>query len=488
LIPLTLPEIAAATGLDAPDGAHSITVTAVEFDSRKIRPGSLFVALHGEQVDGHDFADAARSAGAVALLGTRPAGGLPLLRCPDTPGDTAVLDALAAIAHRSVTALVDRGRGADALTVVGLTGSAGKTSTKDMVAAVLATVGETVAPPESFNNEVGHPYTVLRAGPDTRFLVLELSARAKGHIAALTRVAPLRIGAVLNVGSAHLGEFGSVEAIAEAKGELVEALPSAADGGVAVLNADDQRVAAMAARTSARVVTVGTGSDADVRAVDISADELTRPAFTLVTAHNSAPVRLLVAGEHQVSNALAAAALGLAAGVPLADVAAALSAAAPASRWRMQVTALPDGVTVINDAYNANPDSMRAALRSLAAIGRGRPGARTWAVLGPMAELGPATPTAHDEIGRLAVRLGIDQVIAVTGSVPELSDAARLLYLGAHLEGSWGGESVLVPDIEAALAHLRGGLRPGDVVLVKASRSLGLERLALALIDERSKQ
>ena len=486
MIPLTLSQLAEATGLDVPVGADAVTVTSVEFDSRRVRPGALFVALRGERVDGHDFADAAAASGAVAVLGTRPAGGLPLLRCPDTPADTAVLDALAAIAHRSVTALVDPERGVDALTVVGLTGSAGKTSTKDLVAAVLSTAGETVAPPESFNNEVGHPYTVLLAGPDTRFLVLELSARGRGHIAALARTVPPRIAAVLNVGSAHLGEFGSVDAIAGAKGELVEALPTAADGGVAVLNADDPRVAAMAARTVARVVTVGTGPDADVRAVDVTTDDLTRAAFTLVTSDGSAPVRLLVVGEHQVPNALSAAALGLAAGVPLDAVASALSAAAPASHWRMELTELPDGITVINDAYNANPESMRAALRSLAVIGRGKPGARTWAVLGPMAELGDATTAAHDEVGRLVVRLGIDQLVAVAGTVPELSDAARLLYLGAHLEGSWGGESVLVPDIEAALAHLRGRLQPGDVVLVKASRSLGLERLALALIDERS--
>jgi UDP-N-acetylmuramoyl-tripeptide--D-alanyl-D-alanine ligase len=486
MIPLTLTELAEATGLAAPDGADAVTVTAVEFDSRKVRPGTLFVALRGEHVDGHDFAEAARASGAVAVLGTRPAGGLPLLRCPDTPGDTAVLDALAAIAHRSVTALADPARGADALTVVGLTGSSGKTSTKDLVAAVLSTAGETVAPPESFNNELGHPYTVLRAGPDTRYLVLELSARGRGHIAALTRVAPLRIGAVLNVGSAHLGEFGSVEAIAEAKGELVEALPPATDGGVAVLNVDDRRVAAMAARTAARVVTVGTGPDADVRAVEVTTDELTRAAFTVVTATGSAPVRLQVVGEHQVSNALSAAAIGLAAGLDLPTVAAALSAAAAASRWRMQLTDLPDGITVINDAYNANPDSMRAALRALATIGRGRTGARTWAVLGPMAELGPATTAAHDDIGRLVVRLGIDHLVAVAGAGPELSDAARLLHLGAHLEGSWGGESVLVPDVDAALAQLRAGLRPGDVVLVKASRAAGLERVALALIDERS--
>ncbi len=468
MIALTLAEIADAAGLVAPAGAAEVPVTSVEFDSRRITPGALFVALRGERVDGHDFAAAAAAAGAVAVLGSRPVAELPTIVGAD---DAAVLRALAAIARRSVGALVTAG-----LTVIGVTGSAGKTSTKDLIAAVVRTAGETVAPPESFNNELGHPHTVLRAGPSTRFLVLELSARGPGHIADLAAIAPPRIGAVLNVGTAHLGEFGSVDAIAAAKGELVAALPSAQDGGVAILNADDQRVAGMTARTAAAVVTFGTGPDAQVRAVDVSSDSRTRASFTLVTPEGSAPVSLQVVGEHQVGNALAAAAVGRAVGLGADQVAAALSGATAASKWRMQITELPDGITVINDAYNANPDSMRAALRSLAIIGRGR---GTWAVLGPMAELGDTSGAAHDDIGRLAVRLGIDHLIAV-------GEQARGLHLGAHLEGSWGGESVLVPDVAAALAVLRDGLRPGDAVLVKASRSAALERVALALIDERS--
>jgi UDP-N-acetylmuramoyl-tripeptide--D-alanyl-D-alanine ligase len=475
MIALTLAEIARVTGLPVPDDAGSIEVTSVEFDSRKVRPGALFVALAGERVDGHDFAGAAAASGAVAVLGSRPVPELPTLVAPDPD---AVLAALAAIAHRSVTELVEHG-----LTVVGVTGSAGKTSTKDLIAAVLRTDGPTVAPPESFNNEIGHPYTVLQAGPDTRYLVLELSARGPGHIAALARTAPPRIGAVLNVGSAHLGEFGSVEGIAAAKGELPEALPAAADGGVAILNLDDHRVAAMADRTSAAIVGVGLGPDAIVRASDVTTDELTRARFTLVTPEGSAPVALRVVGEHQVANALAAAAVGRAVGLPVEQVATALSDAAAASRWRMEVTDLPGGITVINDAYNANPDSMRAALRSLAIVGKGRPGAETWAVLGPMGELGPDSPAAHDEIGRLVVRLGIDHLIAVG---PADTDA-RVLHLGAHLEGSWGGESVQVADVAAALELLRNGLRDTDVVLVKASRAQGLERVALGLIDERTR-
>lgn len=275
MIATTLAQIADAADLVVPTGAAEVLVSSVEFDSREITPGALFVALQGEHVDGHDFGAAAAAAGAVAALGSRQVVGLPTLVCAD---DAAVLRALAAVAHRLVGALVTAG-----LTVVGVTGSAGKTSTKDLIAAVLRTAGETVAPPESFNNEIGHPYTVLRAGPSTKFLVLELSARGPGHIAELAATAPPRIGAVLNVGTAHLGEFGSVDAIAAAKGELVAALPAAAAGGIAILNADDQRVAAMAERTAAAVVTFGIGPDADVRAVDVGSDALTRASFTLHT-------------------------------------------------------------------------------------------------------------------------------------------------------------------------------------------------------------
>ena len=443
-------------------------ISSVEFDSRQIRPGALFVALAGERVDGHDYVAAARAAGALAVLGAGDVRGeLPQLRTVD---DAATLTALAALAHASVTALSAAG-----LTVIGLTGSSGKTSTKDLIAALLTErVGAeaVVAPRESFNNELGHPYTVLRAGSATAYLVLELSARNRGHIAELSAIAPPKIGAVLNVGSAHLGEFGSVDAIAAAKGELVQALPSAADGGVAVLNADDHRVLAMAARTTAAVVTTGRGADADVRAVDVRSDDRARAAFTLCTPDGDAPVALQVAGAHQVDNALAAAAVARATGMGTADIAGALSRARAASRWRMEITDRPDGVTVINDAYNANPESMRSALRSLATIGSGR---RTWAVLGEMAELGAAGRAAHDEIGRLAVRLGVDRLVVV-------GNAARALHLGAALEGSFNGESELVDDVNDAIALLTDQLRPPDVVLVKASRSVGLDRVASALL------
>ena len=470
MIASTVGDIAAVVGVPAPAAGADILVTSAEFDTRRIGPGALFVALVGARVDGHDFAAQAAAAGAVAVLGSRelPPGSLPLIKVADNDAVLAALAALAAVSVR--TLIADHG-----LTVVGVTGSAGKTSTKDLIAAVLrAGVGDeqVIAPPESFNNELGHPYTVLRAGTATQFLVLELSARGVGHIAALAATAPPSIGAVLNVGTAHLGEFGSVEAIAQAKGELVEALPAGAYGGVAILNADDPRVLAMADRTTADVVTVGTGADALIRAAEVSSDSSARAHFVLVTPEGSAPVALAVVGAHQVSNALVAAAVGRAAGLDVTAVAAALSGAQPASKWRMEITERADGVTVINDSYNANPDSMRAALQTLAVIGEHR---RTWAVLGEMAELGDLAQPAHDQIGRLVVRLGVDRLIVV-------GQNARALHLGAHLEGSWGGESEIVDDVSAALAVLRTDVEPGDVVLIKASRSVGLDRVAAGLL------
>jgi UDP-N-acetylmuramoyl-tripeptide--D-alanyl-D-alanine ligase len=463
MIPLTLAEIAAAVGGrlgERASGAELIT-GPVEFDSRKVGPGSLFLALPGERVDGHDFVPAAVAAGAAGVLATRDVNAPAVL----------VDDALVALA-RLARAVVDR---LTELTVVGLTGSSGKTSTKDLLASLLERLGPTVATPGNFNNELGHPYTVLRADDKTRHLVLEKGARGLGHIKWLTDVAPPRIGIVLNVGAAHVGEFGSVEVTARAKAELVEALPSAADGGIAVLNADDPRVRAMAGRTAARVVLVGQAPDADVRAENISLDRAGRPAFTLTTRDGTVPVQLNVHGEHQVGNALAAAAVALELGMSVGEVGEALGAAHVVSRWRMEVTDRADGVTVINDAYNANPDSMKVALKALKAMAGSE--RRAWAVLGQMNELGETSGAEHDAVGRLVVRLGVDRLVAI-------GPIAGAIHAGAVLEGSWGEESVHVPDVDAATRLLRAELRPGDVVLLKASRSAGLEHIAQALIDD----
>jgi UDP-N-acetylmuramoyl-tripeptide--D-alanyl-D-alanine ligase len=354
---------------------------------------------------------------------------------------------------------------------VGITGSSGKTSTKDLLAQVLAGSGPTLSPQGSFNNELGLPLTALRRTAQTRFAALEYSARGVGHIAFLCGLVTPHVGVVLNVGSAHVGEFGGRDRIALAKGELVEAARTAV-----VLNADDPLVLAMAARTDRPVTTFGTGPDADVRAEAVELDEQGRASFRLASAGGSADVALSVHGEHQVSNALATAAAVAAAGVDdLPAVAARLSGASALSRWRMEVTERPDGVTVVNDAYNANPEAMRAALKTLAVMSRGKT-RRTVAVLGHMAELGADSGAAHMDLGRFVVRLDISRLVVV-------GPDAGGIHAGAVLEGSWGEESVHVPDVDAAVALLREQLRPGDVVLVKASRSAGLERVAAALLE-----
>ncbi|MFF3449211.1 UDP-N-acetylmuramoyl-tripeptide--D-alanyl-D-alanine ligase [Streptomyces sp. NPDC002667] len=459
MIALSLAEIAAVVGgqtYDIPDPELQVTGPVVR-DSREVESGSLFVAFVGERVDGHDYAEAVIEAGAAAVLASRPVG-VPAIVVDD------VQTALGALARHVVERL--------GATLVALTGSAGKTSTKDMIAQVLRSKAPTVFTPGSLNNEIGLPLTALSATEETKFLVLEMGARGIGHIRYLTELTPPKVGLVLNVGTAHIGEFGGREQIAQAKGELVESLP---EDGAAILNADDPLVRAMASRTKARVLLFGESGEADVRAENVRLTESGQPSFSLRTPSGCSDVTMRLYGEHHVSNALAAAAVAHELGMSADEIARALSEAGSLSRWRMEVTERPDGVTVVNDAYNANPESMRAALRALAAMGKGR---RTWAVLGQMAELGDEALAEHDAVGRLAVRLNVGKLVAVGGR------EASWLQLGAYNEGSWGEESVHVSDAQAAVDLLRSELRPGDVVLVKASRSVGLERVALALLAD----
>ncbi|MCV7005979.1 UDP-N-acetylmuramoyl-tripeptide--D-alanyl-D-alanine ligase [Mycobacterium gordonae] len=494
MIDLTVAQIADIVGGTLADVSPEVAATTrvtgtVEFDSRAIGPGGLFVALPGARADGHDHAASAMAAGAVAVLAARPVGVPAIVVKPQAAVDdrasvlehdadgsgAAVLAALAKLAKAVAAELAAGG-----LRIIGITGSSGKTSTKDLVAAVLRPLGEVVAPPGSFNNELGHPWTVLRATRDTDFLILEMSARHPGNIAALAGIATPSIGVVLNVGTAHLGEFGSREIIAQTKSELPQSVPSS---GVVILNADDPLVAAMADVTAARVVRVsrnaGPKTD-DVWAGPVSLDELARPQFTLHAGAEQAEVRLGVYGEHQVSNALCAAAVALECGASVEQIAAALAATGPVSRHRMQVSTRADGVTVIDDAYNANPESMRAGLQALAWIAHGEAHPRrSWAVLGEMAELGEDAITEHDRIGRLAVRLDVSRLVVV-GTGRSMS----AMHQGAVMEGSWGEEAVMVDDADGALALLRAELQPGDVVLVKASNSVGLGALADALTAE----
>jgi len=465
MIALTAADVAAATGgrLHA-DAATPVTGTVV-VDSRRVEPGGLFVALPGERVDGHDFARAAVEAGAALVLAAREIEGVP----------TVVVDDVQAALGELARDVLARVRSRGDLRVVAVTGSVGKTTTKDLLGQLLADMlpagvapeDGLVVPTGSFNNEVGLPLTVLRVTGETRFLVLEMGADGPGNIAYLTRIAPPDVGIVLAVGVAHVGKFGSVEAIARTKSEMVTGV---VPGGTAVLNADDQRVAAMAslAAPGQSVTTFGTISSAGVRAVDVQVDASGRATFGLDAGAGTQQVTLRLVGAHHVSNALAAAAAVLALGGSLDVVARGLSSATPVSPHRMAVTERPDGVTVIDDAYNANPDSMRAALRALAVMaGRSR---RSVAVLGEMLELGDGSRAAHDAIGRLAVRLNVKLLVVV-------GDGAYHIHEGAMQEGSWGEESVFVPDLDAARAVLAEALEPGDVVLVKSSLGSGLWQL-----------
>jgi len=464
MIPLSLARIARVTGGQLCHGDPDAMVSGeVVIDSRRAGPGGLFAAVAGERSDGHDFAAAAVAAGATAVLATRPVP-VPSVLVADVPA------ALAALARSVVDAL-------PAVRIAGITGSSGKTPTKDLAAQLVERLGPTSAPAGSYNNEFGHPLTVLRADAATRYLVLELSARGIGHIAYLCRVAPPRYGVVLNVGHAHAGEFGGLDQVARAKGELAEALPA---DGVAILNADDPRVLAMAERTGARVVTFSSapGSDAPVRAADIRLDELGRPSFTLLTPEGSAPVTLRLHGAHNVPNALAAAALARELGMDLDGIADGLGAAVARSRWRMEVHRRADGVTVINDAYNANPESARAAIDALAHLSS--QGGRAFAILGHMAELGGTSRASHEEIGEYAARIG-DSGLAGLIAVGE--EAAPLLD-GARRVRSWTGEALAAPDGAAALDLIANRLKPSDVVLVKASRAAHLEGVAAALKGE----
>ncbi|MEV0204809.1 UDP-N-acetylmuramoyl-tripeptide--D-alanyl-D-alanine ligase [Streptomyces sp. NPDC050788] len=443
---LSLGEIAAVVGgTVVGDGRVRVTAPAV-LDGRRAEPGGLFVALAGERADGHDFARQAGRAGASAVLGSRP-----------TPLPTVVVEdaraALQALAAHVVARLRDR------LTVVGLTGSQGKTGTKDQLAAVLSSAAPTVATTGSLNNELGVPLTMLRADAATRFLVLEMGARHVGDIALLTGLVAPDVAVVLNVGRAHLGTFGSRAAIARAKGELVQGL---APGGTAVLNADDPRVVAMRSLTDGPVLTFGRAEHADVRVVDLTLDRYGRPSFTLRTADASAAVTLPHVGAHQALNASAAAAAGLAAGVPL-DAAAAALAASSLSSWRLELRELPGGATLIDDSYNANPDSARAALDALAAI----EGKRRIAVLGPMLELGEGSEAEHRAVGEYAACRA--DVVAAVG------EAARSIAVGA------GEGAVTLAGNDAAVDWLRGRVGAGDVVLVKGSRGAHLDEVAAAL-------
>lgn len=459
MISLTLAEVAAAVDgvltVTAGTSADDVVSGSVETDSRLVGAGSVFFALPGETTDGHLFAEAAVHAGAEVLVVERP---LPL----DVP-QILVPDGVAALG-RLAKEVVARVRIGGGLRVVGITGSNGKTTTKNLLRAVLETRGPTVAPQGSYNNQVGAPISMLQITRDTRYLIVELGAGGPGEVGKLAAMAQPDIAIVLKVGLAHAGVFRTLEATQKAKAEIVTGLPASA---VAVLNRDDDRVAAMAEQTAARIVWFGLDERADPRAENLLAT-VGGTSFELVCGAERRTVRVQILGEHHVMNVLATIAAARELGVPLEAALAAIESVSRAERWRMEILRPGNGAVVINDAYNASPDSMAAALKTLAQIVG--PGQRSVAVLGEMTELGDVADEAHDHIGRLVVRLNVHKLVVV-------GHGARHIHNAAGLEGSWDGESVLVGSADEAYDLLRDELREGDIVLVKSSKSAGLRFL-----------
>lgn len=464
MISLSLQEIAKIIGAEL-IGAGEIQVTSsVETDSRLVKAGSLFVAKPGEVTDGHLFISDAIANGAVAAIVEH--------KVDDAISQLVVKDsvhALGLLAAFVVAEVKAKGN----LQVIGVTGSNGKTTTKNMLREVLSIAGETVAPEESFNNEVGAPYSMLKITENTKYLVVELGADGLGSIAYLTKMCKPDIGIELKVGLAHAGEFGGIEITENIKAELVEEMDST---GTALLNIDDSRVANMASRTKAKVHSFGTNEKAQYRATNITLS-LEGTSFLFNRPDGSSDsVRLQILGEHHVYNALAALSAGDLLGVDRKSSITALENMVLAERWRMERHVREDGLVVINDAYNASPESMRAALQTLAQLGRVS-GKRTVAVMGEMAELGQFSAVEHDAIGRIAVRLNLSQVVVV-------GLGAKLIHMGASQEGSWDGESKYFDEISEALGFLRGMLTGEEIVLVKSSKSANLRYLGDDLLEE----
>ncbi|MFK0040544.1 UDP-N-acetylmuramoyl-tripeptide--D-alanyl-D-alanine ligase [Paenarthrobacter sp. NPDC090517] len=449
-------------------GDPSIVPTGVITDSREATHGSLYVAKPGEHVDGHDFVDAAFEGGAVLVLAER--------RVTDADGRpypaVVVDDAVLAMGHLAAEAVrrirSEREQRGEPFTVIGITGSAGKTTTKDLLAGVLSTFGATVAPQGSFNGEVGVPLTVFTADNETRFLIIEMGATGLGHIKYLADMVKPDVGVLLMVGSAHAGEFGGVANIARTKGELLEALSTL---GTAVINLDDPKVATLRSRTTAKVVgfTASGSPGEDVQARNVVISSHGHPEFDLFFPGTGPSVRVesRLIGGHQVTNLLAAATAAFSVGIPAAAIASSLSFQLPASRWRMERTERPDGVTILNDAFNANPESVNAALHTLARLGQGR---RTWAVLGGMLELGDCSVREHIAVGNQVARLRINRLLVV-------GHEARSIYSAALQEGFLHDQCWFLETAEEAYELLHGELLSGDLILFKSSKQLGLRYL-----------
>ena len=462
MIQITATKLAEIVGGELVGKAEAIATGSVQIDSRLADAGSIFFAKPGLEADGHDFVSDAVSKGSVIAV---------VQHVVDAPiSQVVVKDTVAALGILA-SWLINELKAQGKLRVIGITGSNGKTTTKNMLREILSRVGNTIAPIESFNNKVGAPISILRADLNTQFLVVEMGAEGMGSISYLAQMARPDVGVILKVGMAHAGEFGGIENTAQIKGELATALSEDSD---LVLNADDALVRQMANKTKAKVHWFGTAAESEFKGYDVS---LSKQGTSFVLGWpdgESSKIQLKILGEHHIMNALAAATTATLLGATKEQIVQSLESIELAERWRMQRAVRADGVTVINDAYNASPDSMKAALQTLAQLGR--MGTRTIAVLGEMAELGEFSITEHDAIGRLVVRLNIDQLVVV-------GEGAKLIHMGASQEGSWDGESKFFPSIAEALEYLRGILTDGDTVLVKSSKSANLRFLGDELME-----
>jgi len=464
MITISLQEIATAIDAELIGDGSIIVSGSVETDSRQVTSGGLFVAKPGGVTDGHAFVESAVANGAAAVIVEHQVDtSVPQLVVKDS-----VL-ALGLLAKHVVAKVKALGE----LKVIGVTGSNGKTTTKNMLREVLSTAGSTIAPEESFNNEVGAPYSMLKVEENTKFLVVEMGAGGPGTIRYLAEMCKPDIGIELKVGLAHAGEFGGISETEKIKAELVEELSSS---GTAILNFDDERVMNMSAKTKAKITTFGLGEGSDYSASDVSIS-LAGTSFEYTAPDGfKSSVNLQILGEHHVYNALAALTTIEVLGIDRKEAIAALENMKLAEKWRMELGVAPSGLTVINDAYNASPDSMKAALQTLAQLGR-ISGKKTVAVMGEMAELGEFSVHEHDAIGRIAVRLNLGQVVVV-------GKGAKLIHMGASQEGSWDGESQYFDEISNALAYLREMLTGDEIVLVKSSKSANLRFLGDDLLKE----
>lgn len=464
MIAISLEEIAKAIDAELVGDGSIVVSGSVETDSRHVTSGGLFVAKPGEVTDGHAFVESAVAKGAVAVIVEHQVQtSVPQLIVKDS-----VL-ALGLLAKHVVAKVKSLGE----LKIIGVTGSNGKTTTKNMLREVLATAGSTIAPEESFNNEVGAPYSMLKVEEKTRFLVVEMGAGGPGTIRYLAEMCKPDIGIELKVGLAHAGEFGGISETEKIKAELVEELSTS---GTAILNFDDERVMNMTSKTKAKITTFGLGEGSDCSASNVSIS-LAGTSFEYSAPDGfKSSVNLQILGEHHVYNALAALTTAEVLGIDRNAAIAALENMKLAEKWRMELGVAPSGLTVINDAYNASPDSMKAALQTLAQLGR-ISGKKTVAVMGEMAELGEFSVQEHDAIGRIAVRLNLGQVVVV-------GKGAKLIHMGASQEGSWDGESQYFEEISNALAYLREMLTGDEIVLVKSSKSANLRFLGDDLLKE----